>query len=219
MPAFSRFREVKNVPAPVLDIKIDMSELQEEIDFLKRTMKPEVFNQAMYGIFQRTSRHVSAILKKDLPPKYYVKGSEIAAVVKNPQLSISGSGVGCIIPLKDKQKNIGTGFSATGYRRGWNSLKGKYKINASIVKSGKSELPGKMDNQGGMPPFRNMPSKLGKLTFTRKGKARLPIVKVSGIAIPQMPMIRSRPEVEQDLDAYLKERIDARFNALIANGR
>ena len=207
------------MPQPILELTADVSELEDEIAFLRKTMKPEVFDRAMYGIFQRTARHVSSILKKDLPPNYYVKPSEITAVVKDPDLSMSGGSVGCIIPLKDKQKNIGTGFAATGYRRGWNSLKGKYKIRASIVKAGKSELPGNMDNQGGMPPFRNMPSKLGKLTFTRKGKARLPIARVSGIAIPQMPMIRSRAQVEADIDKYLAERIEARFNALIANGR
>lgn len=204
---------------PNLGITVDFSDLQDEMDFLKRTMKPEVFNQAMYGIFQRTARHVSRILKDELPPKYHVKASEIGPVVQRPEMSVAGNGVGCIIPLVGKKKKIGSQFTATGYRKGWNSLKGKYKIRASIVKDEKSTLPDTMDDQGGMPPFRNMPSKLGKQTFTRTGKARLPIVRVSGIAIPQMPMNRSRQAVERDLENYLKERIDARYNALILNGR
>ena len=201
---------------PIVEITIDASDVKAEIDFLQRVMKPETFNQAMFGIYQRTARHVSRILKDDLPPKYHVKKGEIGDVVKSPMMSVGGAGAGCIIPLRGKQKNIGTGFSATGYRRGWNSLKGKYKVRAKIIKSGISDLPDSMKNQGGMPPFRNMPSKLGAVTFTRKGKARLPIARVSGLAIPQMPMNLARPEVERDLDKYLAERIEARFNALLS---
>lgn len=203
-----------------IDLEIDASELNDEIKFLQRVMKPEVFQRAMYGIMQRTGRHVGTILKKDLPQKYHVTGGEIGSVVKNPQLSMGGGMVGCTIPLVGKRKNIGTGYSATGYRRGWRALtSGKYKITAKILKSGASTLPFDMSSYAGFPPFRNMPSKLGALTFTRTSKQRGPIEKVSGIAVPQMPMNQSRDQVERDIVQYLDQRINARITALINNGR
>lgn len=205
---------------PGVYLDIDASDLMDEINRLKAIMTPEQFNRAMYGIFQRTGRHVSTIMKKDLPQEYHVTGGEIGAAVKAPQMSMGGGMVGCSIPIVGKRKNIGTGFSATGYRRGWRALtSGKYKVTAKIVKGGASTLPFSMGSYGGMPPFRNMPSKLGKLTFTRAGKPRGPIEKVSGIGVPQMPMNRSQDQVQSDILEYMQQRIEARIMALIKNGR
>ena len=49
---------------PGVYLEVDASELNDEIKFLERVMKPEVFQRAMYGIMQRTGRHVGTILKK-----------------------------------------------------------------------------------------------------------------------------------------------------------
>ncbi len=205
---------------PSIYLEIDASELNEEIERLKAVMRPEQFERAMYGIYQRTGKHIGAILKKDLPKEYHVKVKEIGAAVKNPKIMSGGGMVGCSIPIVGKRKSIGTGYSAKGYRKGWRALtSGKYKITAKIVKAKESTLPFDMKSYGDMPPFRNMPSKLGKLTFARVGKKRGPILKVSGIAIPQMPMNRSQEEVQKDILDYMKERIDRRFQTLIKNGR
>ena len=76
-----------------------------------------------------------------------------------------------------------------------------------------------MSSYGGMPPFRNVPSSLHGLTFTRSGKPRLPIEAVMGIAIPQMPLNRAEPAVQKDIAQYMEGRVAARLQALIANGR
>ena len=80
-------------------------------------------------------------------------------------------------------------------------------------------MPDKMGSYGGEPPFRNLGSKLGKKTFTRAGKARLPIMKVVGIAIPQMPMNRSEDDVQEDIKIYMQKRIEYEFQRVIAGGR
>jgi len=203
-------------------LEIDASEFNEDINRLKSAMQPEQFNRAMYGIFQRTGRHVASILKKDLPKEYEVKPGEVGRAVKKASLTMGGNGVGCSIPITAARKSIGgggSGFTAYGYRRGWNSLKGKYRVKAKIVKAGQSTLPGNASSYGGMPPFRNIPSKLGGLTFTRAGKDRLPIMKMSGIAIPQMPMNRSESDVQHDIKVYLEKQIEQRLYALLLNGR
>lgn len=193
-------------------LEVDASDLQSRIDKLKRNMSQAQFDQAMYGIFQRTSRHVSKILKEDLPRQYYISTGLIGKAVKAPQVSA----VSCIIPVRDKRGNIGSQYSAKGGAHGWNSLKRKYRVKASIVKAGQSTLPPKMSSYGGQPPFRNLGSSLNNLTYTRAGKARGPIMKVSGIAIPQMPMNRSKADVQMDIKNYLAKTIESRIMAMMA---
>ncbi len=200
-------------------IDIDAREFGDLLDRLRANMTEAQFKNAMYGIFKRTGGHVRKILKSDLPHEYHVKPGEIGKAVANPRVTSGGLGVGCIIPVRAPRKSIGGGFSASGGAHGWNSLRRKYRVKARVVKSGVSTLPARMPSYGGMPPFRNLGSKLGGLTFTREGRARLPIRKVEGIAIPQMPMTRSQPEVQGDIKAYLEKEIMKRLAYLIAAGK
>lgn len=196
---------------PSINLEIDASELQGKIDALKAVVKPERFNQIMYSIFQRTGGHVRLILRQDLPVDYHVKAGQINAAVGSAKMTGSAGGVGCTIPIRDSRGTIGGRYSASGGAHGWNSLKRKYRVKGRVVKAGVSTLPTNMGSYGGQPPFRNLGSKLGGLTFTRAGKRRFPIKKVVGIAIPQMPMNRSQAEVQKDILDYMKQRIEHEF--------
>ena len=89
-----------------------------------------------------------------------------------------------------------------------------------MVKAGASVLPAHMPGSyGGNPPFRNLGSKLGGVAFTRKTKERFPIMKVESMAIPQMPMNRSEPDVQNDIKTYMQQRMEHEFQRLIAGGR
>ena len=201
-------------------LEVDTSELNAEIERLRAILTPERFDQVMYGIFQRTGGHVRQILRKEIPKEYRVKAGEVAKTVGRPRLTGGiGGGTGCIIPLKGPRQSIGGGFSASGGAHGWKSLRRRYRVKARIVTSGQSTLPANMSSYGGKPPFRNLGSKLGKLTFTRAGKGRLPIMKVEGIAIPQMPMNRSAGDVQRDIAAYLQDRMQHEFMRLLASGK
>ena len=136
--------------------------------------------------------------------------------MKNAQTTSSAGGVGCIIPIVDTRGTIGGRFGASGGAHGWNSLRRKYRVKGRVVKAGTSTLPAQMSSYGGQPPFRNLGSRLGGLTFTRAGKNRFPIQKVVGIAIPQMPMNRSQDEVQKDILEHMKERIEYEFMRAIA---
>lgn len=202
-----------------IDITIDSSDFWDKVNRLKAVMTEEKFEQAMYGIFQRTGRHVSGILRKDLPPKYEVKAGEISAAVKSPQLSMGFGGVGCSIPIRAVRGKIGSDYKASGGAHGWNNVKygRKYRVKAKIIKGKQSQLPEKWHS--GYPPFRNLGSKLNNLTYARSSKARGPIMKLTGIAIPQMPMNLARPEVEQDIKEYLEKQMEERFMALMRIGK
>lgn len=204
-------------------LEVDASELNAQITRLQEVMKPEKFNQAMYGIFRRTGGHVRKILKQDLPKEYNISAGEVGAAVGNAKL-VMGGGTGCSIPVTATRKHIGgggkRGFTAYGGRRGWASLhSGHYDVSAVVYRGQRSTLPSHMHGYGGQPPFRNIGSSLGGLTFTREGQNRLPIRPVMGIGIPDMPLNRSEPDVQKDIKDYLERQIEQRFMALLMNGR
>lgn len=203
--------------AQIFTMEIDASDLQDKITRLQANMTEAQFERAMYGIFQRTGRHVAQILRKDLPQKYEVKPGDISASVKSPQLSMGFGGVGCSIPIRAVRGKIGSQYRASGGAHGWNSVKRKYKVKARVLKGAQSTLPAKWHS--GYPPFRNLGSKLGGLTFARSSKARGPILKLTGIAIPQMPLNRSEADVQQDIKEYLEKQMEERFMALMRIGK
>ena len=200
--------------APIM-LEIDSSEVDAAVTRLRNVLTPARCNQVMAGIFRRTEGHVRKILKSDLPNQYYVKPSEVGAAVKKARVTSGALGAGCVIPVTGPKKSIGGGFGASGGAHGWRSLHRRYSVKARIVKAAQSTLPASMGSYGGMPPFRNLGSRLGGVTFTRAGKGRFPIMKVSGIAIPQMPMNRSKAEVQADIEAYLRGRIEHEFQRLM----
>ena len=203
---------------PPVYLEIDASDLNDEINRLKAVMTPERFERAMAGIYRRTGGHVRKILKQDLPQDYNIRAGEVGAAVKGAKMSMGAGGAGCSIPVEGPRRHIGgggRGFPAFGHRRGWASLKGPYKITAIIYRGARSTLPSHMGSYGGKPPFRNIPSKLGGLTFTRMGQPRLPIKPVVDIAIPQMPMNRSEPSVQEDIKTYMYNRMEHEFQRII----
>lgn len=202
---------------PVFTLDIDASDLKNKANRLQNVMKPEQFERAMYGIYKRTGRHVAAILRKDLPQKYEVKPNEISAAVKNPQLSMGFGGVGCTIPIRGVRGKIGSQYKASGQAKGWQSLRKRYRVRARIIKGQTSVLPAKWHS--GYAPFRNMPSKLNTITYARSSKERGPILKITGIAIPQMPLNRSEADVQQDIKDYLEKQMEERFMALLRIGK
>ena len=203
------------------NIVIDASDLQAEIDRLEKLMTPRQFENAMYGIYRRTGAHVKTILRKDLPKQYQIKAKDISAAVRNAQVTSGAAGAGCTIPVVDRRGKIGGRYKASGGTHGWESLRSKKRVRARIVKSGRSVLPSSMPGAyGGNKPFINLNApKLNGVAFTRKTKARLPIMPVEGIAIPQMPMTRSEDDVQNDIKEYLERQIEQRMQWLLRSGR
>lgn len=195
-------------------LEVDASELQGKMQRLAAVCTPEQFERTMAGIFRRTGGHVRRILKSDLPHQYVIKAGEVGKAVGNAKIS---GGTSCIIPVRGPRRVLGPkGFSVSGGAHGWNSLRRKYRVKAKIVTAGASTLPANAGSYGGQPPFRNLSApSLNGITFTRSGKSRFPIRKMEGIAIPQMPMNRSEPEVQRDILDYMEKRIEHEFMRLL----
>lgn len=199
-----------------IGVEVDASELNRALVMVKDSMSEQSVMNTVEGIMRRTGRKVERILKDDLPRDYVISRAEVGAAVGKAKVTRGGLGVGCCIPIEGPRRSIGGGgFPASGGAHGWNSTKRRYRIKARIVKSGQSTLPQKMSSYGGQPPFRNLDSWLGKLTLTRMSKDRLPIGKVVGIAIPQMPLNRSKGAVQKDIKDYLEKEIEQHFSAMI----
>ena len=193
-----------------ITVNIDASDCIAKLSMLQAACKQERFDRALYRIYSRTGKHVKRILKEDLPKQYQVTPGMVGKTVGD----VSIAGMGCTIPVRDSRGSIGGRYGASGGAHGWNSLRRKYKVKARIVKGGASILPGTV--MAGYPPFRNLGSSLGGLTFSRTSKKRGPILKVSGIAIPQMPMNRSEGDVQEDIKEFLMAQIEHEFMNVMA---
>ena len=206
-----------------IEIDIDSSEFQEIIDRMRAVMTPQQFENAMHGIMKRVPSKVKSILGTDIPHEYNVRQAEVRSTVGGGRTTAGGGGAGCVIPVRGPRKHIGgggRGFPAWGKLHGWETLWHKpYKVQTMVYRGQRSTLPMNLSDYGGQKPFRNVPSSLNGITFTRGGKPRLPILPVMGIAVPQMPLNRSEPEVQEDIANYLMERMEHRLQALVLNGR
>lgn len=195
---------------------VDISDAMETIRALRSVHTQEQIEKLMYRTFKRTGGTVRKVLRTELPKDYEVKPSWVGKQVGNPKTMFGGLGnVSCSIPIKGTRGTIGGRFKASGGAHGWKSMQKRYKINAKIVKANTSTLPSAMTHQGGNPPFRNLKSKLGNTAFTRKTTARLPIVRVAGIGVPQMPLNRSRDDVEANIMSTLMKRLEHEHKVLI----
>lgn len=192
------------------EIHVDMSELDGLLNDMKKRITPENFDRLMRRTLNEVGKGMKAPIRKEVQKQYAVKGDFVNRGIKSPRISGSGGGISCIIPLQGPKGNIGSTFTAAGGKPGW--VKKRYKVRAHIVKSGRSVLPPEMSHQGGQPPFRNTAApSLNGLVFTRSGKDRLPIERVSALALPQMPLNRAKPEIEKEILERAEKRVIHNF--------
>lgn len=195
---------------------IDTSELDETINTMKHVLEPEQFDRFIYRTLKETGDKAKSIVPKEVQAKYEVTQTWVRESMGKPKLS-AGDGVQCVIPIDGHRGSIGGTFKAKGGKRrkiGRGKDKGKRKgkampLVANIVKGQSSELPEEMKHQGGQPPFMN-----GKVAFTRKTKARYPIVSVVGLGVPQMPLNKAKPKIQEEIVKYMEGRLEHNFQFL-----
>ena len=192
---------------------IDISELDDTIKFMKDVLEPDKFESFMYRTIKEVGKKVETLTPKAVQKEYEVTQRWVKGAMEKPQMSV-GDGVQCIIPINGERGDIGDPFKASGGHR---SKRGyKLKLRAHIVKGQRSTLPEKMSHQGGQPPWINSELAKGKHAFTRLTKERLPIAKVVGLGVPQMPLNRSKAEIQQKTIEYMKQRLEHNFDRLFS---
>ena len=186
-------------------MSVDLGDLARVIDLLRGVMTREQFERLMYRTFNEVGRRSKTLISRAVRQDYVAQDGWIRSQIMRPQLSMGG-GVQCRIPINGAKGVIGPRFPASGGRRG--------RITASIVRAGRSRLPAVMANQGGNPPFMS-----GGVAFTRRTEARLPIVRVVGLGVPQMPLNRSEDETRRLLLEYTGQRLEHNFMFMFGSGR
>lgn len=178
---------------------IDTSEVQGTVDMMRGKLSPENFQALMYRTLKEVGNRAKTPIKRAVASEYEVTQGWVSSAMGSPRMSV-GDGVQCIIPVDGTRGTIGREFSASGGRKGKRGY--ALKMRAHIVKGQTSILPEKMSHQGGNPPF--MVNSIG---MTRKTKARYPLARVVGLAVPQMPINRAKPEVQQAIIELLEKRM------------
>jgi len=193
-----------------VDLKIDTSEAVAIADMLSDRLSGEQLDRLMYRTLNETAKKVRTETKRVVVQDYAVTQAWVAAGIKNPKMGGGGGRWSCIIPMDSKRGVIGQTFSASGGHLDRRSLRGgrrvPLKLRAQILRGKRSELPDKMAHQGGNPPFM-----AGGVAFTRTTGNRLPIARVVGLGVPQMPINKSLPKVEAAIVKYMTERLVHNF--------
>ena len=192
-------------------LEIDISNCTALMDHIQDTLGQEKMGRIMMRTLNEAGKRTRTILKQEIPKEYEAKPMWIQSTVGSARINKRGNITGCTIPIDGTRGTIGkAGRFATVGRTG--RLKnGKVRIlKAKIVRGKTSELPQKMENQGGNPPF------VAKgLVFTRRTDKPKPIVRVAGRGIPQMPLHRSKEDVQGRIADYTQERLAHHFRRMI----
>ena len=184
---------------------IDMSDLQDKIQLLEKTLTKDQFEKLMYRTFAEAGRKTKTIIAKDTTVDYAVTQGWVKSKIRPFKLGFGGEfPVTCVIPISGEKGVIGPRYKLSGRKR---------KISARIVKSNVSVLPREMENQGGNPPFIR-----GGVVYTRKTKKRYPIVRVVGLGVPQLPLNRSEDAVRNDILDYIGDRMEHHFIGMFGGG-
>ena len=188
-------------------IYVDMSDLQSKIEHLRLVLTKEQFEKVMYRTFGEVGRRAKTLIAKEVVQDYAVTQKWVKDNTGSYQLSMGGAfPVTCTIPLKGHKGSIGGRFALSSPVRS----RREGRVRARIVRDQVSTLPQRMENQGGNPPF-----VAEGVAFTRRTKARLPIVRVVGLGVPQMPLNRSEPSVQEDIKTYMYNRMEHEFQRII----
>lgn len=212
---------------------IDASEFNDLAEEMRKRLTPQNFDKLMRRTLNEVGKRSKKPIREAITQEYHAKKDWINKSIKSAKVSGGGGNIICRIPLASEKGTIGGMFGAQGGWYGWGP--DPYEITADIVKGSKSKLPSHMTHQGGQPPFRNIgerkksiknPNKMlkkpkvevttgtGRIVFTRKGKSRYPIEPVSGIAVPQMPLNRSRAETEDKILEVAEKRLIHNFSRI-----
>ena len=184
-----------------------MSDLQSKIEHLRLVLTKEQFEKVMYRTFGEVGKKAKTLIAKEVVKDYAVTQKWVKDNTGSYQLSMGGAfPVTCTIPLKGHKGSIGGRFALSSPVRS----RREGRVRARIVRDGVSTLPQSMDKQGGNPPF-----VAEGVAFTRRTKARLPIVRVVGLGVPQMPLNRSEEKVQDALLDYAGQRLEHHFQRMI----
>lgn len=193
-------------------IYVDISQLQDRMDYMRVVLGEANFQKVMVRTFKETARHAGKVISQDVRKEYPVKAAWVKGAIQTPRVTIGGEFIAsCTIPMQ--------GVKGLEGPSGTFKLDGRVKkgrIKPILVKRGaRNPLPRRLKNQGNNPPFLTTAKGITAV-FTRRTKARLPIVRVGGLSLPQMPMNRSEEQISRDLLKFTQDRLEHQFDYMLS---
>lgn len=206
-------------------VYVDISDLAETLETAKKNLSEPKFNEMLRRTFNDAGKKVKTIVRQEVPKKYAVTASWAGSAVGWPKTQGGAGQVGVVVPIQSKRGSIGGLYHTAGsaYNTGpkgaygfnkkgaWGKIRGKKaaKIRAKIVKGQTSTMPDTMAHQGGNPPF------LYKgIAFTRTTRKSHPIASVVGLGVPQMPINKSKEDVQREIKKVVEKRLVHHFEQL-----
>jgi len=182
------------------NLEIDTTDAQRILDQVADALSPEQIDRLMFRTLKEVGNKTRTETGKAVAAEYAVTKGWAMARMSPPKLGGGGGGWSCVIPMKDKRGWLGDDFKLMGWHKGSKRKIGR--VRAKIYRGGASTLPDKMRNYGGNPPFISK----GKVYTRRTNKAR-PLAGIVDIAMPQMPLNKSKPLVEQAIQEAMVKRL------------
>ena len=195
-------------------LQIDLSPLEAELNHLQLITERTEYERLLQRTVKEVSQRTKKIVWDEVRGDYEVKRAWVYSAFGAFRMTVGGGGnfpVQCVIPLSGKKGVLGNKgtFRAQGGKQHISK-----RVKAKIVKGTWSTLPERMVNQGGNKPFQAK-----GMIFTRRTKDRLPIVRVAGVGVPQMPLNRSRADIEKELVDLMEARLRHNFNYMVQTGQ
>lgn len=203
--------------AEIRYLDVDISDLQETIDRLRRICTPSQAERILHDTCVDTAKYVKGIVSREVPKEYDVTQAWVRRGIGKWRRE-DGNHVGVVIPLTGKRGAIGRNRQQV-YKLGRGGSRGRpvrgrrYVINAKILRRMTSRLPATIPHQGGQPPF------IGAgVVYTRKYPKRArPIVRVVGLGVPQMPLNRAADQVVKQIHDRMAVRLEHNINRVLGN--
>jgi len=185
---------------PNINLVIDASDAQRIIDQVAEALSPEQIDRLMFRTLKEVGNKTRTETGRAVSTEYAVTKGWAMARMGAPKMGGGGGSWSCVIPMRDRRGSIGGTFKLMGWHRGSKRKIGR--VRAKIYRGGASTLPSHMSNYGGNPPF-----VVGGLAFVRKTNRAHPIAGIVDIAMPQMPLNKSKPLVEQAIQEAMVKRL------------
>lgn len=192
---------------------LDSSDLNRMLSVARGLLNNGNYTRLLQRTVKETAAKVRTIVSQEVPEDYEVSARWAREGVMPYRLNVGGGGsVNCVIPLSGRKgvhARTGSGQNNNGLFPA--SANGN-RITSKVVKGRTTTLPEHMRRQGGNPPFMATMPNGYTLVMTRRTDKRLPIVRVVGVALPQMPMNRSQDDIEEEIITRMTERLQHNFD-------
>lgn len=212
-------------------LEVDTSQLMLAMWEMEQIVGRNGIRQMARRAVARVPGHVRRVLPGMTQEEYHVRKRRwVSSQILNARPQMNGEFISMRIPIEGERGILGgDNFTlAQGVRNAYNAnvrrrRNGRplrpLRIRVNVLQDRVSTLPklmpkgGGRSSYGGFPPFIMLSKKKRKpLVFTRKTKKRLPIIRVTGVGVPQMPTNRVRDELQRDLQTFVLQQIVREFS-------